>query len=145
LTPALLAEIKSLLGRSDIRHGMAFRGMELGITAEQLATQWDRSVSHARSIMRSVQYVLDGELPTASAMAYTNSFAYRELWELGASPELMKYIKSCLHQLAERNPEVKIEPMGAVTFPGESPRSKHEKSVAVCPQCFLTLPCDCSG
>jgi hypothetical protein len=99
--------------------------------------------AHARSIMRSVRYLLDGELPTGSDMAYTNSFAYRELWELGASPELLTYIKSCLQELATRNSDVKIEPMGPVSFPGEAPRRKSDKPASYCPNCFLSRPCDC--
>jgi hypothetical protein len=51
LTPERLAEIKQLLGRSDIRHGMAFRGMEQGLTAEQVAAQWKRSPG--RTLARS--------------------------------------------------------------------------------------------
>jgi hypothetical protein len=143
LTADLLEEIKMLLGRSDIRHGMAFKGMEQGLTAEQIATQWQRSPGHVRSIMRSVRYLLDGELPTGKDMAYTNSFAYRELWERGASPQLLEYLKACLRELAALHPDVKIEPMGDVSFPGEKPRRTSRRAESFCPNCFLALPCDC--
>ena len=143
LTADLLAEIKQLLGRSDIRHGMAFRGVEQGVTAEQLAAQWGRSTSHAQNIMRSVQYLLAGELPTGKGMAYTNSFAYRELWELGASPALLAYVKARLRELVAINSDVKIEPMGPVSFPGETPVRRTERAAAFCPRCFLAVPCDC--
>lgn len=143
LTPELLAEIRQLLGRSSIRHGMAFRGMEQNLTADQIAAQWHRSSSHARNIMRSVQHLLDGELPRGSDMAYVNSFAYRELWELGASPALLIHIKACLRELTTLNPDVKIEPMGPVSFPSEAPRRKVTKPAPSCPHCHLSLPCDC--
>lgn len=143
LTPELLTEIKQLLGHSEIRHGMAFRAMEQGLTAEHVAAKWDRSTGHARNIMRSVRYLLDGELPTGPDMAYINSFAYRELWELGASPPLLSYIKTCLQQLASRNHDVKIAPMGPVSFPSKVSRRRTEKPVSSCPNCFLVRPCDC--
>lgn len=144
LTPELLDEIKGLLRRSSIRHGQAFRGIEKGSTAEELAAQWgDKSLSYVKNVMRSVRYILDGELPNAAAMAYENSFGYRELWELGASPDLLDYAKNCLYELQQRNPEVKIEPMGKVTFPSGSVRRKYGRPVTYCQSCFLEIPCEC--
>jgi hypothetical protein len=144
LTPELLEEIKTLLRRSSIRHGQAFRGMERGATAQQLATEWgDRTITYVKSVMRSVQYMLDGELPAGAAMSYENSFGYRELWEQGASPPLLDYVKTCLAELKRRNPEVKIEPTGRVSFPGGPVPKKFGKPVAFCGECYLELPCDC--
>ena len=144
LTPEMVEEMKTLLRRSSIRHGHAFRGMEQGTTPEEMAHKWgDRTAAYVKSIMRSVQYMLDGELPTAQMMAYENSFGYRELWEQGASPELLEYVKQCLSELKQRNPEVKIEPMGRVTFPGGAGRMKFGKPVEFCDVCFLEIPCDC--
>ena len=144
LNPELLEEIKRLLRRSSIRHGQGFRGMEKGATAQDLAAEWgDKSLSYVKTVMRSVRYLLDGELPTAAAMAYENSFAYRELWEQGASPELLDYVKNCLYDLQERNPDVKIEPMGKVRFPSGPVRRKFGKPVTFCDECFLEIPCDC--
>lgn len=144
LTPEMVEEIKTLLRRSSIRHGQAFRGMERGTKPEEMAAEWgDRTTAYVKSVMRSVQFILDGELPTALAMAYENSFGYRELWEQGASPELLEYVKQCLRELRERNPDVKIEPMGKVVFPGEAGRLKGGKPVAFCDGCFLEIPCDC--
>lgn len=144
LTPEILEEIKRLLRRSSIRHGQAFRGMENGATAQQLAAEWGgKSLSYVKTVMRSVRYILDGELPTAAAMAYENSFGYRELWEQGASSELLDYVKNCLYQLQQRNPDVKIEPMGKVRFPAGPVRRKSGKPVTFCDLCFLENPCDC--
>ncbi len=144
LTPEILEEIKRLLRRSSIRHGQAFRGMENGATAQQLAAEWGgKSITYVKTVMRSVRYLLDGELPTAAAMAYENSFGYRELWEQGASPQLLDYVKNCLYQLQQRNPDVKIEPMGKVRFPAGPVRRKSGKPVTFCDLCFLENPCDC--
>lgn len=118
LTPTLLEEIKALLRDSDIRHGQAFRGIEQGKSASDLAVEWgEKTEGYVRNVMRSVQYIVDGELPTSSKMAYTNSFGYREMWKLGASPELVEYIKHRLRQLRELNPAVTVTPLGKVTFP----------------------------
>lgn len=137
-------EIKVLLSKSNIRHGVAFRAMEQGLTAEQLAAQWNRSVGHARSIMRSVKYLLEGELPGASAMAYTNSFAYREIWEVGASPELMTYVKGCLRELAARNPEVRssrwVQSSFQVSRPNASTRSQSRSAPSAFSRCPATAP-----
>jgi len=143
MTADLLAEIKQLLGMSNIRHGMAFRAIQRGLTAEQIAAQWGRSISHAQNIVRSVQLLLEGDLPTGAGMAYTNSFAYRELWELGASPALLAYVKARLRELVALNPEVKMAPMGPVFFPDELPVRKPERAATYCSECFLSLPCDC--
>lgn len=144
LTPEILEEIKRLLRRSSIRHGQALRGMENGATAQQLAAEWGgKSITYVKTVMRSVRYILDGELPTAAAMAYENSFGYRELWEQGASPQLLDYVKNCLYQLQQRNPDVKIEPMGKVRFPAGPVRRKSGKPVTFCDVCFLENPCDC--
>lgn len=144
LTPELLEEIKRLLRRSSIRQGQAFRGMESGLTAAELAAEWGgKSLSYVKTVMRSVRYILDGELPTAAAMAYENSFGYRELWEQGASSDLLDYAKNCLYELQQRNPDVKIEPLGRVSFPSGSERRKFGKPVTFCDECFLENPCDC--
>lgn len=144
LTPELLAEIKQLLRRSSIRHGQAFRGMEQGATAQDLAAAWGgKSLSYVKTVLRSLRYLLDGELPTAAAMAYENSFVYRELWEQGASSDLLDYAKNCLYELQQRNPDVKIEPMGKVSFPAGPVRQKFGKPVTFCDRCFLENPCDC--
>jgi hypothetical protein len=144
LTPELLAEMKVLLGRSSIRHGQAFRGMERGATAQQLAAEWgDRTITYVRSVMRSVQYMLDGELPAGAAMSYENSFGYRELWDQGASPALLDYVKTCLIELKRRNPDVKIEPTGRIAIPGGPVQKKFGKPVSFCGDCFLEVPCDC--
>ena len=144
LTPELLEEVRRLLGVSTIRHGQAFRGMEHGLTAEAMAADWGgRTVPYVKNVMRSVQYILDGELPTGSAMAYENSFGYRELWELGPSPALLAYVKACLTQLRTTNPAVRLEPMGPVSFPDGPTRRKPERPVSYCSTCFLPMPCDC--
>jgi hypothetical protein len=144
LTPQLLDEIKQLLRRSSVRHGQAFRGMEKGSTAAEMAVEWgDRTPSYVQNVMRSVRYILGGRLPTGSANAYENSFGYRELWEQGASPELLDYVKGCLYELQQRNPDVKVEPMGKVVFPGGEVRRKFGKPVTYCDSCFLEMPCDC--
>ena len=144
LTPELSEEINRLLGRSTIRHGQAFRGMRDGRRAEQMARDWcGKTVPYVRSVMRSVQYILDGELPTGSAMAYENSFGYRELWELGPSPALLAYVKARLSELQDINPAVSMSPMGPVSFPGETARNKRRMTTATCSRCFLQQPCDC--
>lgn len=143
LSANLRGEVESLLFLSTIRHGQAFRGMQSGQTAEQMAAEWCRTPSYVKTVMRSVRHILDGELPTGSAMAYENSFGYRELWELGCSPELLAHVKSCLARLKAINPAVKIEPMGPVSFPREISRRRPAKPHAVCPDCRLATPCDC--
>lgn len=144
LTPELLDEIKQLLRRSSVRHGQAFRGMEQGVTAAEMAVQWGgKTASYVQNVMRSVRYMLEGRLPTGAANAYENSFGYRELWEQGASPALLDYVKGCLYELQQRNPEVKVEPMGRVVFPGNEVRRKFGKPVTFCDSCFLEMPCDC--
>lgn len=144
LAPELREEIKTLLRRSSIRHGQAFRGMERGATAQQLAEEWgDRTVTYVKSVMRSVQYMLDGELPAGAAMSYENSFGYRELWDQGASAELLAYVKDCLRELKRRNPDVKIEPTGRIAIPSGPVQKKFGKPLAFCGDCFLEVPCDC--
>jgi len=144
LTPELRGEIERLLGASTIRHGQAFRGMEARLTPEKMAADWGgKTVPYVKTVMRSVHYMLDGELPGGKAMAYENSFGYRELWELGPSPELLTYVRSCLTQLKTINPAVKLEPMGQVSFPDGPVRRKSERSVSYCSSCFLPRPRDC--
>jgi hypothetical protein len=144
LTPELLEEIKTLLRRSSIRHGQAFRGIENGSTAAEMAQEWGgKTPSYVQNVMRSVRYILEGRLPNGAAMAYENSFGYRELWEQGASPALLDYVKHCLYSLQERNPDVKIQPMGKVVFPGGEVRRKFGKPLSFCGSCFLEMPCDC--
>lgn len=144
LTPELSEEINRLLGQSTIRHGQAFRGMGDGRRAEEMAQDWGgRTVPYVKSVMRSVQHILDGDLPTGSAMAYENSFGYRELWELGPSPALLAYVKVRLSELQAINPDVKMAPMGPVSFPGETARYKRLTKASTCSRCFLQQPCDC--
>lgn len=143
LPQGLLDEIRQLLSQSTIRHGQAFRGLEQGLTADEMAAEWGRTAPYVKTVMRSVRYILDGELPQGAAMAYENSFGYRELWELGASPALLDYVKTCLQALQKLNPEVRIEPMGKVTFPEEPSRRKSVRPTSLCPSCFLEMPCYC--
>lgn len=144
LAPELLGEIRQLLSSSTIRHGQAFRGIEQGVTAEEMAQEWGTTPQYVKNIMRSVRYLLDGEIPRGSAMTYENSFGYRELWQLGASPALLDHVVRSLHALQKLNPQVMIKPMGVVVFPDRSGRRKPAgKPKPLCPNCFLETPCYC--
>jgi putative restriction endonuclease len=130
LTPQLLNEMKHLLRISDIRHGQAFSAIETNMPAEELAANWRRTVPYTKRVIKRVGYMLEGVLPTSSSMALINSYGYRELWERGASPELLDYVQARLRQLQELNPEIKIEPMGNVGFPARSDSRKREAPLA---------------
>ena len=145
LTPALRAEIEQILTSAgdDNRHAMAFRGLQQGLGAEQIAKEWDRSKSYAIMVMRSVRYLLDGELPRASSRVLTTSYVYRALLAYHPSDALRGYAMACLRELHARNPETKVKPMGQVFFQDHSGSRKPTRQLRFCPKCFLSLPCEC--
>ena len=109
LTPKLRAEIEHHLRARSIRHGIVFRDMERDLNAEQMACSQRTSVSNVRNLIRSVQHLLDGTLPTTKSLALTNSYVYREFLDRSPSPALRSYVTSCLRQLAAINPEIRVD------------------------------------
>ena len=94
-------------------------------------------------VVRSLRLMLDGELPDRPSIALTNSFGYRELLDYKPSAALRDHVIRCLGVLRERNPKVRLEPMGNVTFYDGATTRPLARPVFYCGNCFLMLPCDC--
>lgn len=145
LTEELRSEIEKILQTAGegTRHAMAYRAIQEGRDAEQVAKEWERSKSYAVMVLRSVRYLLDGELPRASSMIITNSYVYRELLDCHPSEELRAYAMACLRELHARNREVRVKPMGQNVCTDPSGVRKPKRSLTFCSTCFLALPCEC--
>jgi hypothetical protein len=106
-----------------------------------MAASQHTSPANVRVSVRSVQYLLDGTLPTTPSMALTNSYVYRELLNFNPSPALRTYAKTCLRELAARNPSVRVdEPLGPVTLYDSGTLARRVTSTrheTVCPTCYL--------
>ncbi|UXA10246.1 hypothetical protein KXD97_19105 [Mycobacterium sp. SMC-8] len=120
LTPRLLEEITRCLDASPMRHGVVFRGMRAGLTAEQMASESGKSVAHIKKFMRSVDLLLTGQLPGPgpTRMALTNSYVYRELKNFSISTELSHYVDLRLRELQGLNSDIDIkEPLKRRSLP----------------------------
>lgn len=145
LNPALRAEIEEILhaARDQNRHAMAFSGLRRGLGAKEIAAEWDKSPSYVSMVLRSLRLMLDGELPERPSIALTNSFGYRELLDYKPSAALREHAAACLRVLRQRNPKVRLEPMGTAGFyDGTTTRSLF-RPATYCGGCNLMLPCDC--
>lgn len=145
LTPELRMEIEKILHTAENknRHAMAFRGLSQGQSTRDLARAWDKSQSYASMVVRSLRLMLDGELPDRPSIALTNSFGYRELLDYRPSPELRSYIYECLRMLRERNPRVRLEPMGTAPYSDKVLTPDLRRPASYCADCYLMVPCDC--
>jgi hypothetical protein len=145
LTPELRAEIEQILlaAKDDNRHAMAFNGLQRGLVTRELAAEWNKSQSYVSMIVRSLQLMLGGELPDRPSIALTNSFGYRGLLDYKPSAALRDHTTQCLRVLFERNPRVRLEPMGNVAFYDGATTRAPRRQPTFCGNCYLTLPCDC--
>ena len=146
LTPKLRAEIEHHLHARSIRHGIVFRDMERDLNAQQMACSQRTSVSNVRNLIRSVQHLLDGTLPTTKSLALTNSYVYRELLDRNPSPALRSYVTSCLRQLAAINPEIRVdEPLrpGTLHDAGTLAREAAATQKTACPTCHMVHAGEC--
>lgn len=145
LNDELRMEMEKILhtAENDNRHAMAFRGLSHGLGTKQLAAQWGKSQSYVSMVMRSLRLMLDGEIPDRPSIALTNSFGYRELLDYRPSAALRDYVMGCLQQLRERNPRVRLEPMGNSPHSDRTLTPDLRRPASFCPDCFLMMPCDC--
>ena len=145
LTPELRMEIEKILSsaENDNRHAMAFRGLSEGLGTKELAQQWSTSRSYASILLRSLRLLLDGEVPDRPSIALTNSFGYRELLDYRPSAALREYVLDRLRLLRERNPRIRIEPMGNSVYAERAMVPGRRTAAVYCPTCFLMLPCYC--
>ena len=145
LTAELRTEIERILlaAKDDNRHAMAFGGLNRGLGTKEMGADWNKSQSYVSMVLRSLRLMLDGELPDRPSIVLTNSFGYRELLDYNPSAALREHVTACLRLLRERNPRVRLEPMGKVTFyDGATTRPQH-RPVTYCKGCFLMQPCEC--
>lgn len=145
LTPPLRAEMERILRapENDTRHAMAFRGLNAGHSANDLARQWGKSASYASMVLRSVRLMLDGDIPDRPSIALTNSFGYRELLDFQPSAALRDHVFACLQALRACNPRVRLEPMGIAVYAERAMTPGLRRPPSYCGMCFLMLPCDC--
>ena len=145
LTPELRMEIEKILSNveNNNRHAMAFRGLNEGLRTKELARQWDKSQSYASMVVRSLRLLLAGEVPDRPSIALTNSFGYRELLDYQPSAALRAYVRDRLRLLQERNPRVRLEPMGHSVHAERAMIPGLRAAASFCPMCFLMQPCDC--
>ena len=143
--PELRNEIEEILhtAKNDNRHAMVFHGLRRGLGTKEMAAEWKKSQSYVSMVVRSLRLMLDGELPERPSIVLTNSFGYRELLDYKPSAALRDHVSSCLRVLRERNPRVRLEPMGNVTFYDGMTTRSTARPVFYCGSCFLMLPCDC--
>ena len=94
-------------------------------------------------VVRSLRLMLDGEIPDRPSIALTNSFGYRELLDYRPTSALREYIFACLRVLQERNPRVRLEPMGTAVYAERAMTPGLRRPASYCTTCFLMLPCDC--
>ena len=110
LTPELRDEIaQHLRASTGIRLGMTLRDIEEGLNAEQIASRQRIPPAAAKGYMRGVEEVLSGKLPTTPSQALKWSRTYRYLQDCDLSPALRSHVTSCLQQLAEINPEIRVD------------------------------------
>jgi len=145
LTPELRMEIEKILSSAgnDNRHAMAFRGLNEGLRTKELARQWDKSPSYVSMVVRSLRLLLADEVPDRPSIALTNSFGYRELLDFQPSADLREYVLDRLRLLQDRNPRVRVEPMGHSVYADRAMLPGLRKAASFCTMCFLMLPCDC--
>ena len=145
LTPELRNEIEEILhtAKNDNRHAMAFHSLRQGLGTKEIAAEWNKSQSYASMMVRSLRLMLHGELPDRPSIVLTNSFGYRELLDYKPSVALRDHVIGCLRVLRERNPKVRLEPMGHVAFYDGTTTRTLARPVSYCDGCFLMLPCDC--
>jgi hypothetical protein len=140
LTPELRDQIAQHLREMSGREGMIIRDMERGLTVEQIASSQGTSLDNASNYVRGTEAMLRGELPTAPSMALKASRGYRYLLGCTLSPELRRYVRSCLRQLATINPEIHVEePLrpGTPREAGTRARPDDTAREAKCPSCHM--------
>lgn len=145
LTDDVRTEMDKILhtAENDNRHAMAFRGLNQGLSTKQMAQQWNKSQSYVSMVVRSLRLMLDGEIPDAPSIALTNSFGYRELLDYRPSAELRTYVYACLTALRERNPRVRLEPMGNSPHADRTLTPDLRRPASYCGRCYLMQPCEC--
>ena len=138
LTPELRAEIKDVLRGSGegLSHGATFQLREQGLGDAEIAARRGVTVGTTRGFLRSLDDLLNGELPTARAAALRNSYVYRELLNHPRSDTLDSYVKAQLRRLKETNSEVSFNLLETRTHQYRVGKRTQEKPIEdPCPEC----------
>lgn len=151
LTPELRTEIEQFLrsGGTGLSHGEVFRGIEDGLTAEQIASAHRTGADNVQALMKSLQHLLVGTIPASRTAARTNAMAYRDLLKRPVSPELADFATARLRRLEEINPDINQSPAPtrsrrSAAKPAAAPAARSEPRLPpVCPDCFEAHAGEC--
>lgn len=148
IAPELRAEIAMhVRASSGSRHSLVLRGMERGLSVEQMAASQHTTVDNVKAYVRGIEALLDGRLPTTPSSALDASRVYRLLLACSLSLELRDYVTTCLGRLAAINPSIAVnESLRPSTLRDAETAQRRVATVdPVCPSCFMNHAGECLG
>jgi hypothetical protein len=129
-------EMTNLLRQTNHRAAIVRRGLDEGLTYQQIADRDGVSLSRVRDY-RTWEQVLSGVMPTTGHDAYYCNVYAGYIWGLPMSDGLRHKLKTYRQELLQVHPD--MDPNSVTpdkTLPGHSDRHKGADYGERCPHCF---------
>jgi hypothetical protein len=130
------AEMTALLRKTNHRAAIVQRGLDDGLTFQQIADRDGVSLARVRDYS-TWERVLAGRVPNSIHDAYYCNVYVGYIWGLSMSEGLRHKLKAYRQELAQLDPG--IDPNSVTpdkSLPGHSDRKKEKDYGQLCPKCF---------
>ncbi len=142
-SPAEQAEMTALLRQTNHRAAIVQRGLDAGLTYQQIAERDGVSLARVRDYS-TWERVLSGVVPTSTHHAYYCNVYAGYIWGLPMSAGLRRKLSAYRQELVQVHPHMdpnRVTPDNAL--PGHTDRDKAADYGEQCPDCGLTHRAEC--